>query len=1052
MKRRILQWLKVIAIGAITLLIVGDIYLETAGLPEFGRGAVQEWLDGKGLSCDADTVKFGLARGLVIKRFTVWDGNRSGRRMLEAHAIRILPQRLALLRFEFVPSRLVVDDGVLYLPVDFESERDRRYVKVHGLNLDLELDREEIEVSRLSGVLAGIQLNISGRVAGFDAGPSTAAGAVPSASAQGDTAASESLSWRLLLQHQPASVKTALATLGDLSGRYLFLRDDAYITGEFLLDLATPAKNAFRGVANVNDISFRGTPIRKLKGRIEVSQNRLLLDQFTVIIGVDNAIQGRIEADFADMAVAMTIEGLLDPHVLYRFIDRPMPRLLAEMSFASPPLLELRIDRSPFAIAKWTGECRINMKNVVYREQYLSSASITVVRRPGTIEVQDVQIRFGSDESEQLGGKVVFDEETGKATGRLQGSIELPKLFQLLPEGRWQWRSVLRDWQVSGGVVHFTLDLDKSGLTPGGWNAGMNAEITDLRVRGLTAESVTCPLKFHGHEVASVQPLLVILGGADDPQRLEASVSCNLQDLSCAAEGSVRIFPVQLWAALKLPAKGWMEQLHFRGEPLSLSFRLEGSATAPQQWHGDVRLEASDIAFRNLDVQRLTADAELADGVLAVTNIVADTAQLEHLSAAELVFGPKAGAVELHDVAVTGDPRVMKAFLASGRATRIYEKIWDNFTWGESLPQTNLGRLYFRNLAPGVWKLEMDGRIESRGASFRGIATDALAADILLDLPARATVQNIKMAAGQAWGEGNLKFELAGDPVLRFDCKGELDAVRVFSAVHPQVATALRDFSTGPLTGTQLQGSVHLRGSPRPRLECHLDGDYLRFHSLALRDATCDWRMVENEIRWSVDRALLYGGMFQASGLYNSFFRTGRLGFTAAAVDLAQFLAALNGQVQERDLGKAGAAADVEFYRSEAGRPWRINGTGDFSIRDGTIWDAPILQNLGEKVGFGSLGRISSLDATLLFDGDTLKVPELGTDGTLLALTGSGEYAWSNRSLDFRIYGQALKRTSLVPLLLKPLSWFFEAELTGTIDDYEWKLLGPLRRMLPGGG
>ncbi|HQL08949.1 MAG TPA: hypothetical protein PLE35_05060, partial [Lentisphaeria bacterium] len=93
------------------------------------------------------------------------------------------------------------------------------------------------------------------------------------------------------------------------------------------------------------------------------------------------------------------------------------------------------------------------------------------------------------------------------------------------------------------------------------------------------------------------------------------------------------------------------------------------------------------------------------------------------------------------------------------------------------------------------------------------------------------------------------------------------------------------------------------------------------------------------------------------------------------------------------------------------------------------------------------LGRISSLDADLEFLGQRLVVPTLSTNGTIIALNGSGEYNWDTDKMYFQVSGEALKEVSILSMVLKPLTWAFHAELTGTRAKNEWTLRTALRKI-----
>ena len=74
-------------------------------------------------------------------------------------------------------------------------------------------------------------------------------------------------------------------------------------------------------------------------------------------------------------------------------------------------------------------------------------------------------------------------------------------------------------------------------------------------------------------------------------------------------------------------------------------------------------------------------------------------------------------------------------------------------------------------------------------------------------------------------------------------------------------------------------------------------------------------------------------------------------------------------------------------------------------------------------------------------------MPTLSTNGTIIALNGSGEYNWDTDKMYFQVSGEALKEVSILSMVLKPLTWAFHAELTGTRAKNEWTLRTALRKI-----
>jgi hypothetical protein len=115
----------------------------------------------------------------------------------------------------------------------------------------------------------------------------------------------------------------------------------------------------------------------------------------------------------------------------------------------------------------------------------------------------------------------------------------------------------------------------------------------------------------------------------------------------------------------------------------------------------------------------------------------------------------------------------------------------------------------------------------------------------------------------------------------------------------------------------------------------------------------------------------------------------------------------------------------------------------------GRLLDMTMLNRLtGGRLS--SLGTITRLDADLDFNGDRLLVPNLKTDGTIVSLRGSGEYSWESSRLFFQVTGHTLSKVGILSFALRPLSWVFNAELTGTTDDYKWRMVTAFEKALSG--
>ena len=94
-----------------------------------------------------------------------------------------------------------------------------------------------------------------------------------------------------------------------------------------------------------------------------------------------------------------------------------------------------------------------------------------------------------------------------------------------------------------------------------------------------------------------------------------------------------------------------------------------------------------------------------------------------------------------------------------------------------------------------------------------------------------------------------------------------------------------------------------------------------------------------------------------------------------------------------------------------------------------------------------TFGSISALKANLEFHGPRIVVTDFNTNGTIIALSGAGEYNTVNNNVHFEVNGSPLKEVTILSTLLKPLSWCFNAELHGKRSEAKWKMKTALSKI-----
>ena len=130
----------------------------------------------------------------------------------------------------------------------------------------------------------------------------------------------------------------------------------------------------------------------------------------------------------------------------------------------------------------------------------------------------------------------------------------------------------------------------------------------------------------------------------------------------------------------------------------------------------------------------------------------------------------------------------------------------------------------------------------------------------------------------------------------------------------------------------------------------------------------------------------------------------------------------------------------------EANRFSTFQGQGAVSIRDGQLFRIPLLlglSNILSKVvrGFGYASQ-GDFDADFVIRNGRVSAKELFLGGSLLSIAGSGAYDLVSREIDGNLKIQLLKdglMSDALKVLLWPIRKLIEVQLTGTLDDPDWR-------------
>ncbi len=1035
--RHLLLAVRLPALTALGLLLLLDLWFETVGVPGFLRQAVVQAAERQGIVGEIPRLRAGIWRGLVVDELTVWDGDLSGRRLLTARRVRCRLRKLALLRGRLRLSRLEVAGGTLFFPTPTGEDKLRRSPFVlHSLDLQVDLSPDRLSVEHCDGILNGIKLELDGEIVGLR-GPQMA-----------DRPAGR-FGWHRLNEALPEELREWLIGIKDYSASQLPISDDALVRGRLAVQLDDWRASRGTLVFQLADLAFRQVPIRKFKGRLLMDKGVVRLENATLDIGAASFISGTAEYDLAAAALSAALSGALDPFLFYRLLEQPMPQALAEMTFAVPPRFSLVVEPGPWQLADWRLAGELTANNVLWSGAHVRQVGCRVRRQPGRLEVEDFSLHFDRAGNEAVVFRGVFDERTRSASGKMEATVH-PRRFERYLPADWQAvRAVWRDLRFGSEIPRFSATCDKLCLSPFEVRGSAALEVLGFRYRDLPAADLRVPLVFDGAKVATAPEGLRL--ELADGQSLRLEASGDVQQRTLAVKGAASLHPDRLYRDLRLPSDYYAEALDTGARPVVVAFELSETPWPLANWQVQGRLEAREGMYDILSFERATAGFTVDPQAISFQQIEASSRQFDELSFPELKYSWAEQELTFRGRGRL-DPRLIAVFI-NPRGRHHFEDIWSEMVWGASPPAIEASSFQYKYFHSGAWQVNMRLTASNEGFVFRGVPTDTVRAEVVLRLPQAVEVREIVCTRGESTASGSVTFDLAGESMLSFTCQGTFDPVAVFGTAAPGLGEALGKVSAGGDTTLSLDGQVYLRGRLRPHIRCQMQGSHLGYDKMAFSQFTADWQLDNHEFKWRLGHAVLADGMVVASGYHNAFTDTGRVEARFRDLDIEQLIGQVTGKAPTRGMGKLSGLVELDSAMPTGANLPLLNGSGKLRVRDGDFYRTPLVQSLVGVVGVKGVGQISEIDADFELRGNHLDVSKFQTDGTLLALSGKGRYFWDrDPSLDFIVSGQVLRATSLIPLLTRPLSWFFEAELGGNLATPEWRMRSPLRAILPGRG
>ena len=1081
--------LRAVILLLVFLFISIELIFRIYGLPVFGRVLVEDSLAHAGINCRFAWVKASLFSGLTFQGITATMDTPLGPICLSAREAVATFNPLKLCQGNFLPESFRLNAAQIQL---FSG---------NGITLldcrQLFFSARSLEKNKLSGNLMfsqnGIRIRGETVIDNYHLLPQQIAALL---SEKTDS-----------MTQQHAKIVTFLEGFQRRFEACEFGENDTLLTFSCQGDAKEWSSFQLTGNFDLNYGQIGPLLIHKQRGRFHYRNQQLQLSDLRWLLSSDEQIQASINIDFKGQSFAAEFQGRLTPETcmsLARPDSQPWPQ---EFSCPIPITFSGTLPPSKWDFSDAEPQMDCTLQSLSIMGTHFQQGSFSLQIKNGMLLLTNLVLGLDFRQQKGIRGNLQWNLRQKKLSANLDARFNLREVLHNhgltsemsaasledfddvrltinMEESPVDWRQ----WRIRGelreaGGAEFGLNFQKL-LIPFRIESGClhiekaTAEINQPGSPGITLDAtikLETLLKEHCLEPEfSLHMASIDATGLSGKEMLNARAKCRL-DLKN------RRFQLTDGEGILIPdlfLTGFQEQFHKIYEPLHLL--LSGSQPArilfhipefelaqKEDWRVFLQIEAEHTQFRQLDIHRVKADGEISARRASFKNIRAIVNENEDFSLDLLIhFQPPAIAVK--NAAVRARPELFEAFIFDEGACQIYRKIWENVHWDmQHLPEIRIPDLLYWEAPSNThnWQLKIDATLEVKNASFKEFPIPGASIGLKLELPEALTLEPLTLKTQQGDVHARVAFSFTGIPNCTFsldETQVPLDVILLLQSINENWKEFLDRITLHPEARLACKGFFDFANSPTIQINGTLLSPEITFRKAHLEKVVCNWNYDAARLFWNIPEAFFLGARLNNTGFYDFQTSSGEslLKIRNLPLDKAESFFLSNPERKRKNPlgGLIDSDCKVSMLKNWAESPLHLEGSGHFSLREADLWQVPLMDNLASILSLGSLqifsrdkvsglGDISRLDADFILQGKRLLINHFDTNGTIISLHGNGEYAWHDDQLDFTVKGEALKNVNLLSFMLKPLSWAFDAELTGSLKKPEWKIRSALNKM-----
>ncbi|MFA6815844.1 MAG: hypothetical protein WCS73_06075 [Lentisphaeria bacterium] len=853
---------------------------------------------------------------------------------------------------------------------------------------------------------------------------------------------------------------------------------------------------------------FASTIPNLYSGHFTLVDSKFHFDKVLFMLGSDQILKSDILINIEQKTVQGTIEGEFNPFSLLQKSGLLSPSLLKDVVFHTPPHIYAVLPETPLSLKEAHAKITLSFHNTDIKSTNLHHGQFTLNYQPNIIAIEDLLLALDFSGKEKITGNLQYLLKEKSISGKIHGKLFILKFLdqydfsipninpnrlaksqeiflELQPSSpqldKLKLNGFLKDsnekffghtfkninlpFQVDSGnftIQKATVDLN-NGKRAGEFTLKTN--YMDLIAKKETAFELQLQINAENAQKEWTNALRLQSKILLDPQKKTLGISSGEGDLYISR------FYNTYQPIFSLPKNYILSDLITEQIPVHFNMLTQKfPINAPEQFVLQGTVLAKNLSFNNIQIQQASTNYKITSKNLELLD-VQNTLKNKETVHYNFSMQYNPFIIKIDEGKICGRPSLISPVIESPEIREKYNNIWKDITWNKEQPAEFLFQdvVFSTSDFNNSWSLKMQVSANIKNIQYKKHIIHDIHTKANFDLPTSIKVESLNVVTNDDKITGHFQLLFPPPAQCQFSLnettyKGKF--LTLLAIISPKYQDLLANIKLSESTNIGCDGNFTFN-TPNPVLKLNgtVDVPSLSYKTTQMNNVKGTWSLQDQKIFWNITEARLKKGNLLSTGFYDANTNSGETQFYLTKIPLQEATTllkesndTLSDSVQSIHSGSVDTNGKLRFYYNWAGRPLLLEGDSHVTVYNANIWKIPLLSNLGKLISAGSfhlfskskiadLGEITQLDADMNFHGDRLIVTQLKTDGTLIALSGDGVYSWEDNKLDFCINGQALKSIYFISTVLKPLSWVFQANLTGTPQKPEWKIQTALQKI-----